>query len=258
MIRRRAWQASALFQGKAMLNPVRPLVIVPTYNERDNLASLIPAILAADHRLELLIVDDASPDGTADEILRLKHGAAVDRLHLECRPKKLGLGSAYLHGFRWGLAKGHDFLIQMDADWSHDPADLPRMLQLAEACDFVVGSRYISGGGTRNWSLRRKLLSRFGSMYAGAILHSGFADFTGGFNGWAGRVLRKIGLDSFQSDGYSFQLELKYRANKMGFSHIEFPIIFTERSAGESKMSPSIALEACWRVWQFRFARRNR
>jgi dolichol-phosphate mannosyltransferase len=239
-----------------MSYPSRPLVIVPTYNERDNVATLVPAILAADSRLELLIVDDASGDGTAEEIARLKQGAFSNRLFLESRPKKLGLGSAYVHGFKWGLAHGHDFLIQMDADWSHNPNDLPRMLELAAAADLVVGSRYVAGGGTLNWSLGRKALSRFGSLYARLILQTGFADFTGGFNGWARKVLREINVDSFRSEGYSFQLELKYRAHRMGFSHIEFPIIFAERRMGKSKMSTSIALEACWRVWKFRFDKR--
>jgi dolichol-phosphate mannosyltransferase len=233
--------------------PTRPLVIIPTYNERENISKIIPAILAADHRLQLLIVDDSSPDGTAEETVRIKQGLWESRLHLELRPGKLGLGSAYIQGFNWGLANGYDFLIQMDGDWSHDPADLCVMLRLAEGNDFVIGSRYVRGGGTRNWGIGRKLLSRFACLYARMVLREDFADFTGGFNGWADRVLREIDLPSFRSDGYSFQLELKYRAARRGFSHIEFPILFTERRAGKSKMSAAIALEACWRTWKFRF-----
>ncbi len=233
--------------------PFRPLVIIPTYNERDNVSNLIPAILATDARLHVLIVDDASPDGTAEEILRLKQNRDASRIHLHIRPKKLGLGSAYVLGFKWGLAHGYDFLIQMDADWSHNPKDLRTMLQLAQKADFVVGSRYVSGGGTLNWSPGRKLLSKFGSAYSRWVLGSDFADFTGGFNGWSSDTLKGIGIDSLQSDGYSFQIELKYRADRLGYRHIEFPIVFTERKAGKSKMSMSIVMEACWRVWKFRF-----
>jgi dolichol-phosphate mannosyltransferase len=236
-----------------MRYPLRPLVIIPTYNERDNLARLVPAILGMDSRLYILIIDDASPDGTAAEVLRLKESVDASRLHLYSRPGKLGLGSAYVEGFKWGLERGHDFLIQMDADWSHNPEDLKRMLQLAAEADFVVGSRYVAGGGTLNWGAGRKLLSKFGSVYSRWVLGSDFADFTGGFNGWSGEVLKGVGVDGLRSDGYSFQLELKYRADRLGYKHVEFPILFTERRAGKSKMSASIALEACWRVWKFRF-----
>lgn len=233
--------------------PLRPLVIIPTYNERRNITQLIPAILDANDSLHILIIDDKSPDRTAEEVRQLKNSCYTSRLFLESRPEKLGLGSAYILGFKWGLAKEYDFLIQMDADWSHNPADISRMLQLAGKTDFVVGSRYVYGGGTKNWGFSRKMLSRFAGVYARLILRSNFADFTGGFNGWSSGVLREIDLDSFRSDGYSFQLELKYRADRLGFCHIEFPILFTERRAGKSKMSLSIALEACWRVWKFRF-----
>jgi dolichol-phosphate mannosyltransferase len=240
-----------------MPHPQRPLVIIPTFNERDNVAQIIPAILNAEDSLHVLIVDDASPDGTADEVIKLKQSGYSSRLFLESRPKKLGLGSAYVHGFKWGLARGYDFLIQMDADWSHDPADLSKMLRLAGKTDFVIGSRYVPGGGTQNWGTGRKLLSRSASVYARWILQSDFADFTGGFNGWTGNILQNVNLDAFRSDGYSFQLELKYRADRMGFAHIEFPILFTERRAGKSKMSLAIAIEACWRVWKFKFDHRK-
>ncbi len=233
--------------------PLRPLVIIPTYNERNNVSQLIPAILSVDNRLHILIVDDASPDRTADVVLELKKNGYSSRLHLQSRPRKLGLGSAYVLGFRWGLAKGYDFLIQMDADWSHNPADLSKMLQLAERADFVIGSRYVSGGGTQNWGAGRKLLSKYAGVYSRLILQSNFADFTGGFNGWSDSVLNGIGVDALRSDGYSFQIELKYRADRLGYTHIEFPILFTERRAGKSKMSLSIAIEACWRVWKLRF-----
>ena len=235
-----------------MQYPSHPLVIIPTYNESGNISELISVILRADNRLHILIVDDSSPDNTAGAVLDLQEKQYPDRLHLHCRPGKLGLGSAYVFGFKWGLEHGFDFLIQMDADWSHNPSDLARMLQSAEKCDFVIASRYVKGGGTLNWGLARKLLSRFASIYSRIILGSNIHDFTGGFNGWSDRLLRSIDLNDLRSDGYSFQVELKYLADRLGYKHIEIPIIFTERRAGKSKMSFSIGVEACWRVWKFR------
>ena len=243
-----------------MQTPLRPLVIVPTYNERGNITELLHAIFSVDDRLHVLIVDDSSPDKTSDAVLELKHKGFPDRLHLHSRPAKLGLGSAYVFGFKWGLEHGHDFMIQMDADWSHSPSDLATMLRHAGQHDFVIASRYVRGGSTLNWGLARKFISKFASVYSRLILGSDFADFTGGFNGWSASLLEAIGVGGLKSDGYSFQIELKYLADKMGFRHIEFPITFTERRAGESKMSAAIALEACWRVWKFRWdwARSNR
>jgi len=231
----------------------RPLVIIPTYNEYENITQLVPAILAVDPRLQVLVIDDASPDHTAEGVLRLKEKGCASRLHLQSRSGKLGLGSAYLDGFKWALAHGYDFLIQMDADWSHDPRAIATMLQLAERFDFVVASRYVPGGSTVNWGTGRRLLSKYASSYARSVLRTRFADFTGGFNGWSQNVLKGIRLDELRSDGYSFQIELKYRAAQLGYAHAEFPIVFSERRAGKSKMSLSIALEASWRVWQFRF-----
>jgi dolichol-phosphate mannosyltransferase len=177
------------------------------------------------------------------------------RLSLSLRPRKLGLGTAYVHGFGWGLDHDHDFLIQMDADWSHHPRYLPDMLRLAEEGDFVIGSRYVKGGGTLNWGAMRRLLSRFGSFYSRAILGVGIADFTGGFNGWSARLLRRMGLDTLRSNGYSFQIEMKYRAHRLGCRHLEFPIVFDERREGRSKMSMAIGMEAFYRVWELRFRR---
>jgi dolichol-phosphate mannosyltransferase len=236
------------------VRPLRPLAIIPTYNERSNVSQLIPAVLDIDHRLHVLIIDDASPDDTAGEIVRMQKNGCASRLFLQSRSGKLGLGSAYVHGFKWGIARGYDFLVQMDADWSHNPADLKKMLHLAAHSDFVTGARYISGGGTANWGWGRKLLSRFASFYSRMILQSNFADFTGGFNGWSSDVLHGVKLDSLRSEGYSFQIELKYKADRLGYTHAEFPIIFTERRSGKSKMSMSIALEACWRVWSLKLA----
>ena len=236
--------------------PKNPLAIVPTYNERDNIVELIPTILAADERLNVLVVDDGSPDNTADAVLRIKERQFRENLFLESRSAKLGLGSAYIHGFNWGIANGYDFLIQMDADWSHNPKYLAPMLKRSETVDFVVGSRYVPGGGSLNWGLGRRMLSRFGNAYSNLILRTRFTDYTGGFNGWSTRTLREIGLNNIQSNGYSFQIELKYRADTLGFKHADLPIIFDERQAGRSKMSTQIAFEAFWRVWQFRLFRR--
>ncbi len=165
------------------------------------------------------------------------------------------MGQAYVDGFGWGLSREYDFLIQMDGDWSHHPRYLDKMIQHAAEADFVIGSRYVTGGGTLNWGMGRRILSKFGSFYSRLVLKSPIADFTGGFNGWSAAVLRKIGLESVKSNGYSFQIELKYRAHRLGFKYVEYPIVFDERSAGRSKMSAFIALEAFWRVWQFRFSK---
>jgi dolichol-phosphate mannosyltransferase len=235
-----------------MSHTLRPLIVIPTYNERDNLRQLIPVILEMEGGYSILVVDDGSPDNTAGAVLDLKENHFHRRLFLESRPGKLGLGSAYVHGLKWGLAEGYDFLIQMDADWSHHPKYLETMLRLAPGADFVIGSRYLSGGGTSNWGIGRRLLSRFGSLYSRLILQADFSDFTGGFNGWSGDVLRQVGLDAIRSDGYSFQIEMKYRAHKLGYRHVEFPIMFDQRHTGKSKMSTAIALEAIWRVWELR------
>lgn len=240
-----------------MPSPLRPLIVIPTYNERDNLCDLIPAILEVDRRIHVLVVDDASPDGTAGLIQELMFDRSPPRLFLEMRSGKLGLGGAYIHGFRWGIANGYDFLIEMDGDWSHPPRYLERMLSLSEEADFIVGSRYVAGGGIQNWSWGRRLLSRFGSFYSRTILGMPIFDLTGGFNGWSSKVIRDINLSSIRSDGYSFQIELKCRAYRLGYKHIEFPILFVERRGGSSKMSASIALEALWRVWQFKLKGRQ-
>jgi dolichol-phosphate mannosyltransferase len=169
------------------------------------------------------------------------------------RKGKLGLGTAYVAGFQWGLDRGYEFISEMDADWSHPPRYLKDMFSAAQTGDFVIGSRYVSGGGAVNWNFFRRLISRFGSLYARLILGFAINDFTGGFNGWHSRVLRAVGLENISSDGYSFQIELKYRAAQKGFKWVEFPILFEERREGQSKMSGAIVLEAMWRVWAIRF-----
>jgi dolichol-phosphate mannosyltransferase len=231
----------------------RFLVIVPTYNERDNLARLAPRVLEVDPRFDMLVVDDNSPDGTgplADEL-----AAAEPRLHVLHRPGKEGLGQAYLAGFRWGLARDYRLLFEMDADFSHRPEDLPAFLQAIEDADVVVGSRYVDGRVTVvNWPVSRLLISVFGSWYARTITRLPVRDATGGFNCFRREVLEAIEVSRIQSNGYAFQIEIKLRAWRRGFHLVEIPVIFTERDTGESKMSKRIVREAVWRVWQLRIA----
>ncbi len=234
-----------------MMAEGRFLVIVPTYNEIDSLPRKIPLILEQDPRLDVLVVDDASPDGTGDLADQL--AAGDDRIHVLHRPGKAGLGPAYLAGFQWGLAHGYEILFEMDADISHPPEALPAMIDLADRYDVVIGSRYVDGRVTvSNWPMSRLLVSYFGSWYARTITGMPVRDATGGFNGWRRQVLETVALDRVQSNGYAFQIELKYRAFRKGFSLVETPILFTERDFGESKMSRKIVREAVWRVWWLR------
>jgi dolichol-phosphate mannosyltransferase len=230
----------------------RALVIVPTYNERENLPRLIPGILAQDPRLEVLVVDDASPDGTgrlADEI-----AAERPRVHVLHREGKLGLGTAYLAGFRWALERGYDAMFEMDADFSHDPAHLPHFLAALEDFDVVLGSRYLHGRVTVvNWPISRLLLSYFANVYARIITGLPIADATGGFKAFRRQVLAAIDLDRVESNGYAFQIEMSFRAWKKGFRIGEIPITFVDRDVGESKMSGHIVREAVWRVWRLRW-----
>lgn len=230
---------------------MRTLLVIPTYNEIDNLRPLTTDVLAiAPKELEILIVDDGSPDGTgtlADTLV-----AENPRVHVIHRKGKLGLGTAYVAGFRWGLKEGFDAMVEMDADFSHHPKYLPQMLENLKTWDVVIGSRYVEGGGTLNWGLGRKILSRGGSVYSRMILGAPIRDFTGGFNGWRRQVLQAVELDTLKSDGYSFQIELKYRAFLKGFKITEFPIIFEDRKVGTSKMNKRIVFEALRRVWEFR------
>ncbi len=229
----------------------RALIVVPTYNERDNVAEVVTRFLAALPAANLLFVDDNSPDGTGrvlDEI------AAKDpRVHVMHRPGKLGLGTAYLDGFRWGLARSYQYLFEMDADFSHDPRYLPGMLALAEdGADVVVGSRYVDGGGTENWGVGRKLISRGGSLYARTILGVAIRDLTAGFICYRRHALESIDLEAVRSNGYSFQIEMKYRALAAGLRVVETPIVFVDRRVGQSKMSRAIFAEALLMVWKLR------
>lgn len=232
---------------------MKKLVVVPTYNEKENISSLLPEILQmTPPETEILVVDDNSPDGTADIVKNIQ--SLNPRVHLLLREKKEGLGRAYLAGFDWGLKKNFDIITEMDADFSHHPRDLVKILEAATQNDFVIGSRYVNGGRTVNWGLLRKIISRGGSLYSRLILGYPIRDWTGGFNAWNRKVLEKMNLQSIQSNGYSFQIELKYRALKLGFNGIEVPITFEDRRVGQSKMSFKIVLEAFYRVWLIRQA----
>lgn len=242
-----------------MVRRMRPLVMVPTYNECENIPPLLNDIFAAVGisfpDFAVLVIDDNSPDGTADVVREIQKTKPFGKsLHLLSRPGKQGLGKAYLAGFAWGLAHGYDVIIEMDADFSHRPVDLVKILETMKAgSDFAVGSRYVPGGATVNWGLGRKIISRGGSFYSRTILGHPLSDWTGGFNAWAAKTLRGMKLDQVKSEGYSFQIELKYRALEAGFKGIEVPIQFEDRRVGQSKMSSKIVLEAFTRVWGMRF-----
>ena len=223
------------------------LIITPTYNERDNIVPLVKSIVRQGVCADILFVDDNSQDGTRGEILKMQK-EHPGRISLLPRPAKLGLGSAYVEGFSWGLRRGYEYLTEMDADLSHNPSYLDAFVKQLPEHQVVVGSRYAPGGGTENWSRIRKLISRGGSWYARSILGVGVQDLTGGYNMWHRNVLEKTGLHNLKSDGYVFQIELKFRALLAGFSLTEVPIIFCDRRAGQSKMSMKIVLEAVLRV----------
>lgn len=230
---------------------MKTLVIIPTFNEIENIQQIVPAVFHHNPDVEILVVDDNSPDGTGQQVtqMQIQH---TGRLHLLSRRGKEGLGKAYIAGFRWGLEKGFEVLVEMDADFSHRPEDLKKMLIALTSVDFVVGSRYVRGGGTLHWGVLRKLISRGGGLYSRWILGFPLQDWTGGFNAWRAAVLEKMGLDTIKSNGYSFQIELKYRAMRLGFRGVESPILFEDRRVGQSKMSLKIVLEAFFKVWQIR------
>lgn len=232
---------------------MKPLIVLPTYNERANLPAVVEAIFAQGP-FNILVIDDNSPDGTGDlaEEFKGRHPGHLSVLH---RPGKLGLGTAYLDGFRWALARDYDYIFEMDCDFSHDPAMLPRFLQEIQHADVVLGSRYVPGGATPDWSLLRRLISRGGSTYARAILRVPVRDLTGGFKCFRREVLAALDLETIRSNGYAFQIELNYRCHQRGFRLREIPIVFANRREGNSKMSGRIVLEAMWLVWGMRFDR---
>lgn len=229
----------------------RALVIIPTYNERENLPRLVPMVLEQDPRIEILIIDDASPDGTGELADQL--AGTHPRVHVLHRAGKLGLGTAYLTGFRWALERDYDYIFEMDADFSHDPAHLPQFLDAIQTADVVLGSRYLEGRVTVvNWPMSRLFLSYGANLYARMVTGVPVADATGGFKCFRREVLEAINLDKIESEGYAFQIEITFRAWKKGFRIKEIPIVFTDRDVGESKMSKRIIREAVWRVWKLR------
>jgi len=239
-----------------MPEPLAPRVlgVVPTYNEAENVATLVAALVQAAPAVDILFVDDNSQDGTQDKIALMQR-QHEHKVYLLARAGKRGLGTAYIAGFQWALARCYDVVFQMDADLSHDPADVQRFLKLLEAHDAVVGSRYVEGGGTRRWSLVRQCISKAGALYVRWLLRLPIQDPTGGYNVWHRRVLEAIDFEAVQSAGYAFQIELKYRAYHAGFHLVEAPTVFTERRVGASKMSMRIVLEAIVRTWQLRALR---
>ncbi|MCC6243804.1 MAG: polyprenol monophosphomannose synthase [Gemmatimonadaceae bacterium] len=230
----------------------RGLVIVPTYNESENIARIVPLILAQDPRLEVLVVDDNSPDGTGNIVDGMC--AADPRIHVLHRAGKEGLGRAYLAGFRWALERPYDFIFEMDADFSHDPAHLPEFLAAVQNADMVLGSRYRDGKVTVvNWPMTRLMLSYGANIYARAVTGLHLGDATGGFKCFRREVLAAIPLDQVRSNGYAFQIEMSFRAWKRNFRIAEIPIVFHDRTEGESKMSKKIVREAIWMVWRLRW-----
>jgi dolichol-phosphate mannosyltransferase len=230
----------------------RALVIVPTYNERDNISELLARILEEDSRLEVLIVDDGSPDGTgalADEIAERE-----PRVHVIHRPRKLGLGTAYIAGFKWALERDYAYVFEMDADFSHDPGHLTQFLEAVEDADLVLGSRYNRGKVTVvNWPIRRLMLSYAANLYARWVTGLPLDDSTGGFKCFRRSVLQAINLDAVKSNGYGFQIEVSYLAWRKHFRLVEIPIVFHDRTEGQSKMSRKIVWEAIWMVWRLRW-----
>jgi dolichol-phosphate mannosyltransferase len=225
---------------------VKACVVLPTYNEAGTIAQILQAILRSTPDVDVLVADDNSPDGTgriADEL-----AAREPRVHVMHRARKEGLGPAYIAGFRWALERDYEAVLEMDADFSHDPADIPRLIAAADRADLVIGSRYVPGGGTRNWSRAREVLSRSGNTYARALLRVPLRDATGGFRCFRRAVLEELPLGEIASQGYGFQVEMAWRTWLLGFKVVEIPITFTERREGVSKMSRSIVVEALGQI----------
>jgi dolichol-phosphate mannosyltransferase len=226
------------------------LVVLPTYNEQENLPNIVPAVLSQGPHFDVLVVDDNSPDGTgrlADEL-----AAAEPRVSVLHRDEKRGLGTAYVAGFKQALARGYDFVFEMDADFSHDPADLPRLLEAAQQADVAIGSRWVPGGGAPNWSWLRVFISRGGSVYSRLILGLPVADLTSGFKCFRREVLATLNLDAIGSNGYAFQVEVNYLCSRRGYRIAEVPIVFVDRRVGKSKMSGGIVAEAMLMVLKYR------
>jgi dolichol-phosphate mannosyltransferase len=227
------------------------LIIIPTYNERENIEALLTRLLALPYGLHVLVVDDASPDGTGDFIAEWRK--SQPRLHLLQRPGKFGLGSAYRDGFRYALEHGAEYIFEMDADFSHDPDAIAEFLKHADEVDVVLGSRYLHGVTVVNWPLQRLILSYSANLYTRFVTGLPLKDATGGFKCFRRRALEAIRLDRVRSDGYAFQIEMSFKCWKRGFRLLEIPILFVDRRAGVSKMSRRIVWEAVWMVWRLRF-----
>lgn len=231
----------------------RKIVIIPTYNERENIENIIRKVFSLDGGYDILIIDDGSPDGTAAIVKRLQQ-EFPERLHMIERPGKLGLGTAYITGFKWSIDKGYDYTFEMDADFSHNPEDLPRLYQACkDGADLAIGSRYCDGISVINWPIGRIIMSYYASVYVRTILGMKVYDCTAGFKCYSNKVLRAINLDKVEMKGYGFQIEMKYTTYKLGFKITEVPIIFVNRKAGTSKMSGGIFGEAFWGVIKLRF-----
>jgi dolichol-phosphate mannosyltransferase len=229
------------------------LVIIPTYNEKDNIPVIVGQVLARDPAIEVLVIDDNSPDGTG----RIADGMAAgdQRIHVIHRPGKMGLGTAYVTGFKWALSQQYDLVCEMDADFSHPPATLNLFLEKIKDCDLVIGSRYVSGINVVNWPLKRLLLSYFANIYARIVTGVPVRDLTAGFKCYRRKVLEAINLDKIKSNGYAFQIEMHFNAYYKGFTVREVPIIFEERKMGQSKMNKKIVYEAVWMVWRLQLLR---
>lgn len=225
----------------------KKIVVIPTYNERGNITALVPRILAVDPEIEVLVVDDSSPDGTADAVTQMAH--AEPRVHLLLRTVRQGIGPAYIAGFRRALEMGAELVVQMDADFSHPVASLPDLFREIDGADVILGSRYIHGITVVNWPIERLLLSYFGNAYARRVTGMPVRDITGGFKCWKRSALESVDLDRVRSNGYAFQIEMTYRLWRKGSRIKELPIIFADRTIGESKMSKRISIEAFWIVW---------
>lgn len=231
----------------------RKIVIIPTYNERENIENIIRKVFSLDGGYDILIIDDGSPDGTAAIVKRLQQ-EFPERLHMIERPGKLGLGTAYITGFKWSIDKGYDYTFEMDADFSHNPEDLPRLYQACkDGADLAIGSRYCDGISVINWPIGRIIMSYYASVYVRTVLGMKVYDCTAGFKCYSNKVLRTIDLDKVEMKGYGFQIEMKYTTYKLGFKITEVPIIFVNRKAGTSKMSGGIFGEAFWGVMKLRF-----
>jgi dolichol-phosphate mannosyltransferase len=228
----------------------RVLVVIPTYNEADNIVKIVPEVLAQAGGFHVLVVDDGSPDGTAKFVQRMMDGDR--RVHLVQRPGKMGLGTAYVAGFKFALEHGYDFVFEMDADFSHDPKEIPNFLKAAQNADLVLGSRYVNGVRVLNWPMQRLLLSYSANVYTRIITGLPVSDATGGFKCFRRTVLESLDLDAVKSNGYAFQIEMSYKAWKKGFRIAEVPIVFLDRRVGVSKMSRKIVHEAFFMLWKLR------